>query len=160
MFIKIVGSERAADYNLSCFISAKCSHISVFLTVLCIIYKLMRTLSYNQKHNYWLEPKQTVCQRLNWTHVLERTRTYLYSCKLTYESYPETLNYPHILVSNFLLMPLIAILGSILDSQLNWESGKFQLARWSQEVGLFPERTNHPPTHPHIHPTIWIFLVE
>ena len=40
----------------------------------------------------------------------------------------------------------IATLGSILDCQLSWESGKFQLARWSQEVVLFPERTTHPPT--------------
>ena len=35
----------------------------------------------------------------------------------------------------------IAILGSILDSQLSWESGKFQLARWSHEVVLFSVRT-------------------
>ena len=48
---------------------------------------------------------------------------------------------------------VIATLGSILDSQLSWESGKFQLARWSHEVVLFSERTTHPPT-------IWIFLVE
>ena len=40
----------------------------------------------------------------------------------------------------------IATLGSILDSQPSWESGKFQLARWSHEVVIFPERTNHPPT--------------
>ena len=31
-----------------------------------------------------------------------------------------------------------ATLGSILYSQLSIESGKFQLARWSHEVGLFP----------------------
>ena len=31
---------------------------------------------------------------------------------------------------------IIATLGSILDSQLSWESGKFQLARWSHEVVL------------------------
>ena len=31
---------------------------------------------------------------------------------------------------------IIATLGSILDSQLSWESGKFQLARWSHEVAL------------------------
>ena len=42
---------------------------------------------------------------------------------------------------------VIATLGSILDSQLSWESGKFQLARWSHEVVLFPERTTHPSTH-------------
>ena len=40
---------------------------------------------------------------------------------------------------------IIATLGSILDSQLSWESGKFQLARWSHEVALFPVR-NHPAT--------------
>ena len=28
------------------------------------------------------------------------------------------------------------------------ESCKFQLARWSHKVVLFPERTSHPPTHP------------
>ena len=32
---------------------------------------------------------------------------------------------------------VVATLGSILDSQLSWESGKFQLARWSHEVVLF-----------------------
>ena len=32
---------------------------------------------------------------------------------------------------------LIATLGSILDSQLIWESGKSQLARWSHNVALF-----------------------
>ena len=40
----------------------------------------------------------------------------------------------------------IATLSSILDSQLNWESGKFQLARWSHEVVIYPKRTGHPPT--------------
>ena len=30
----------------------------------------------------------------------------------------------------------IATLGSILNSQLSWESGKFQLARWSHRVAL------------------------
>ena len=44
----------------------------------------------------------------------------------------------------------IATLGSILDSQSSWESGKFQLARWSHEVALFPVRI--PPTHPPTHP--------
>ena len=44
---------------------------------------------------------------------------------------------------------VIATLGSILDSQLSWESGKFQLARWSHEVVLFPERTSHPSTQPY-----------
>ena len=34
---------------------------------------------------------------------------------------------------------IIATLGSILDSQLSWESCKFQLARWSHEVALFSE---------------------
>ena len=51
---------------------------------------------------------------------------------------------------------IIATLGSILDSQSTWESGKFQLARWSHEVVLFPERTIHPSTHPPTHPTISI----
>ena len=41
----------------------------------------------------------------------------------------------------------IATLGSILDSQLNWESCKFQLARWSHGVVIFLART-HPPTYP------------
>ena len=40
---------------------------------------------------------------------------------------------------------IIATLGSILDSQLSWESGKFQLARWSHEVVIFPAIV-HPPT--------------
>ena len=34
----------------------------------------------------------------------------------------------------------IASLGSILDSQLSWESGKFQLARWSHTVALLSDR--------------------
>ena len=41
---------------------------------------------------------------------------------------------------------LVATLGSILDSQLSWESGKFQLARWSHRVALFSD-WDHPPTH-------------
>ena len=45
----------------------------------------------------------------------------------------------------------IATLGSILDSQLSWESSKFPLARWSHEVVLYPERTGHPPSHPATH---------
>ena len=40
---------------------------------------------------------------------------------------------------------LIATLGSILDFQLCWKSGKFQLARWSHNVALLS--WNHPPTH-------------
>ena len=40
----------------------------------------------------------------------------------------------------------IATLGSILDSQLSWESSKFQLARWSHGVVIFPIR--NPPIHP------------
>ena len=40
----------------------------------------------------------------------------------------------------------IATLGSILDSQLSWEYGKFQLARWSHEVVLYSVRTR--PTDP------------
>ena len=39
---------------------------------------------------------------------------------------------------------LFATLGSILESQLSWESGKFQLARWSHNVALLS--WNHPPT--------------
>ena len=39
-----------------------------------------------------------------------------------------------------------ATLGSILDSQLSWESGKFQLARWSHNMALLS--WNHLPTHP------------
>ena len=31
---------------------------------------------------------------------------------------------------------IFATLGSILDSQLSWESGKFQLARWSHKVAI------------------------
>ena len=34
-------------------------------------------------------------------------------------------------------LALIATLGSILDFQLSWESGKFRLARWSHGVVLF-----------------------
>ena len=41
----------------------------------------------------------------------------------------------------------IATLGSILDLQVSWESGKLQLVRWSREVALFPVNT-HPSTHP------------
>ena len=43
----------------------------------------------------------------------------------------------------------IAILGSILDSQLSWESGKYQLARWSHGVVIFFERTDltRPTSH-------------
>ena len=41
---------------------------------------------------------------------------------------------------------IIATLGSILDSQLSWESGKLQLARWSHRVVLFLVRTD--PTRP------------
>ena len=40
-----------------------------------------------------------------------------------------------------------ATLGYILDYQLIWESGKFQLARWSHNVALFSTQ-NHPSTHP------------
>ena len=43
-------------------------------------------------------------------------------------------------------LSIIATLGSILDSQLSWESGKLQLARWSNRVVLFLVRTN--PTRP------------
>ena len=51
-------------------------------------------------------------------------------------------------ISKHIIYVFIATLGSILDSQLSWESGKFQLARWSQEVALFPVNTTHPPTRP------------
>ena len=43
---------------------------------------------------------------------------------------------------------IIATLGSILNSQLSWESGKFQLARWSHRVALLLWKTTRPPTHP------------
>ena len=49
----------------------------------------------------------------------------------------------------------IATLGSNLDYQLSWESGKSQLARWSQEVEMFPERK--PPSHP---PAAHLFLAD
>ena len=49
-------------------------------------------------------------------------------------------------------MLVIATLGSILDSQLSWESGKFQLARWSHKVVIFSVRTVHPAGHL----TIWM----
>ena len=44
------------------------------------------------------------------------------------------------------LFYIFATFGSILASQLIWESGKVQLARWSHNVALFS--WNHPPTHP------------
>ena len=37
--------------------------------------------------------------------------------------------------------------GSILDFQLGWKSGKFQLARWSHEAAILCS-WNHPPTRP------------
>ena len=43
-------------------------------------------------------------------------------------------------------------MGSILDSQLSRESGKFQLARWSRKVVIFSDRTTRPATRP----TIWM----
>ena len=43
----------------------------------------------------------------------------------------------------------IATLGSILDTHLRWESGKFQLLRWSQE---------EPPTH--LRPRYGFFLLK
>ena len=50
---------------------------------------------------------------------------------------------------------IIATLGSILDSQLSWESCKFQLARWSHEVVLFSARTDRPdPTQPDWPPSL------
>ena len=42
---------------------------------------------------------------------------------------------------------VIATLGSILDSQPSLESGKFQLARWSHIVVIFPKGPSS--RHPH-----------
>ena len=53
------------------------------------------------------------------------------------------------------LLCLLPHSGSILDSQLSWESGKFQLARWSHEVVIFPEGITHPPDH--IDFSCWIY---
>ena len=39
---------------------------------------------------------------------------------------------------------VIATLGSILDSQLSWESCKFYLAGWSHGVALFSSYPTHP----------------
>ena len=39
----------------------------------------------------------------------------------------------------------IATLGSILNCQLSWESGKLKLTRWSHRVALF-SGLDHPPT--------------
>ena len=52
---------------------------------------------------------------------------------------------------------IFATLGSILDSQLNWESCKIHLARWSHGVALFLQYPGHPPTHPATLPTanVW-----
>ena len=49
--------------------------------------------------------------------------------------------------------------GSILDSQLSWESGKFQLARWSHEVVIFPERITHPSDHIDFCTLLWVWGV-
>ena len=55
---------------------------------------------------------------------------------------------------------IVATLGTILDSQLSWESCKFQLARWSHKVVIFPERTTHPTaTHPPYGFFSWIYCV-
>ena len=43
-------------------------------------------------------------------------------------------------------MPGLSMILPHLGSILNWEYGKFQLARWSHKVVLFPERTD--PTWP------------
>ena len=40
-----------------------------------------------------------------------------------------------------------ATLGSILDFQLSWKSGKFQLARWGHRVVLLLSGTGRPPDH-------------
>ena len=50
----------------------------------------------------------------------------------------------------------IATLGSILDTQLSWESSKFQLARWSHEVAILSHQTTPTPT-PTPPPTILVF---
>ena len=50
------------------------------------------------------------------------------------------------------LLCLLPHSGSILDSQLSWESGKFQLARWSHEVAILCSWDHPPPTHPPTHP--------
>ena len=48
---------------------------------------------------------------------------------------------------------------SILDSQLIWEYGKFQLARWSNNVALFS--WNHPRTQPTTQPpAAHLFLTD
>ena len=59
--------------------------------------------------------------------------------------YPQNIRF-HVNLSSIFLWVIIATLGSILDSQLSWKSGKFQLAIWSHEVLLFSVRTN--PTWP------------
>ena len=46
----------------------------------------------------------------------------------------------------YLISVFIGTLGSILDSQLNWESVKFQLARRSQRVTLFSDLDQPHPT--------------
>ena len=42
-----------------------------------------------------------------------------------------------------------ASLGSILDFQLSWKSGKFLITRWNHKVVKFNERTSYQPTLPH-----------
>ena len=46
----------------------------------------------------------------------------------------------------------IAALGSILDSPLSWEFGKFQLVRWSHRVALWSSLDHPPTTHPPTEP--------
>ena len=36
----------------------------------------------------------------------------------------------------------------------SWILGKFQLARWSQKMAIFPEGIPHPSTHPSTHPSV------
>ena len=70
---------------------------------------------------------------------------YLISCLITW-----------LITWLFAYLHIFATLGSILDSQLSWESGKSQLARWSHRVVLF-SGLDHPPTpHP---PTAKLFLI-
>ena len=99
---------------------------------------------YQQRENFW-DRTQFKKQSTNFTGKSSGIEKYL-SLNKTDETY----FFNSLCYSAW----VIATLGSILDSQLSWESGKFQLARWSHEVVLFPERTTQhkccatdPPTH-------------
>ena len=54
----------------------------------------------------------------------------------------------HFIFTYFHLFSPVATLGSILDSQPSWKSGKLQLARWSHELVLFSVETGLPSTRP------------